>query len=162
MKKIFYVFLCCNIFFLLIFSVYSKFQNSYNVSSSSKIARANLEVVFSNPINVNALNNNELIYEFYVRNFNEDVSSEVALEYSMEFDLSQDDAPINIELFRENGENVNLVSNKTVEKEILELGKSEKKYIAKFSYNENSENVMKDNLEVVINIKSVQEREENI
>ena len=162
MKRSFCVFLCCNIVFLLIFFVYSKFQNSYNISSSSKIARANLEVLFCEPININSLNDSELIYEFSVRNFNEDVSSEVALEYSMEFDLSQDDAPINIELFRENGEKINLVSNKIEEKEILELGKKEKKYIAKFSYNENSENVMEDNLEVVINIKSVQEREENI
>lgn len=162
MKRSFYVFLCCSIFFLLIFSVYSKFQNSYNISGSSKIAKPNLEVVFSEPININSLNDNELIYKFSVRNFNEDVSSDVALEYSMEFELSQNDAPINIELFRENGEKINLVSNKTEEKEILELGKIEKKYIAKFSYDKNSKSIMKDNLEVVINIKSVQEREVNI
>ena len=161
-KKVSYVFLCCIILFVLCFSVHSKFQNSYSVKSKTQIAKYALYVVYEDMINIDNLNDDEYIYEFSVKNFNENLVSDVILEYDIEFELSQENAPIKIELLDENGENISLLSNKTVEKENLELGKIEKKYIAKISYDKSSNELMNENLEIKINIKSIQEREDDI
>ena len=81
------------------------------------------------------------------------------LKYNIEFVLTQEDAPVKINLYKINDLNetkIELENNKTVQYECFDLNKTENFYKAEIMYDENSKNIMLDNLEIKLNIQTVQ------
>lgn len=163
---IFCVFLCC---FILIFStmfVYSKYKNSISVESKTDIAEPIFEVIKTSPNEIAVLNNNKYYYEFSIRNFNEnDDFSEVKLKYDIEFVLSQENAPVKINLYRINNsteEKIELDNNKTTQYEYLDFNQTENLYKVEVMYDNTSNILLENNLEIDLNVQSFQEKEENV
>lgn len=146
--------------------VYSKYKKSISIISATKIAEPIFEVIKTTSNEIDVLNNNKYYYEFSVRNFNENNEfSEVKLKYDIEFILSQEDAPIIINLYRINNsteEKIELDNNKTIQYEYLDFSQKENLYKVEVMYNNNSDILLENNLEIDLNVKSIQEKEENI
>ena len=163
---IFCVFLCCFILCISTMCVYSKYKKSISIISATKIAEPIFEVIKTTSNEIDVLNNNKYYYEFSVRNFNENNEfSEVKLKYDIEFILSQEDAPIIINLYRINNsteEKIELDNNKTIQYEYLDFSQKENLYKVEVMYNNNSDILLENNLEIDLNVKSIQEKEENI
>ena len=167
--KIFCVFLCCLIFICTaIYIVYSKYRNSLKLKTNTEIAEPILEIITENVDGkiVDVLNDNKYLYEFQVRNFNDkNEVSEVEFKYNIEFVLSQDNAPVKINLYKSNDlgeEKIELQNNKTIEYEVLSLDKNINSYKAEIVYDKSSSIVMEENLDIKLRIHGVQEKEENI
>lgn len=163
--KIFCVFLCCLILVLsLVYIGYSKYKDSFKLQTNTQIAKPILEIIRTDLNKINVLNNDKYYYEFSVRNFNDSNEiSAVRLKYNIEFVLSQEDAPVVIDLYKINDSNeikIELENNKTIQYETFDLTKKENMYRAEISYNENLENIMNDNLEIKLNIQTIQVEEE--
>ena len=163
--KIFCVFLLC-IIISSTFMAYSKYKNSHNIKTSSKIAKPILEIVGVDEMQVDVLNEDKHYYEFSIRNFNQNNDvSDVELKYNIEFICSQENAPLIINLYRINNfeeTKIELQKNKTIQYEYLELNKEENFYRAEIMYDNNSNVIMEDNLEIKLNIQSIQVEEESI
>lgn len=160
-RRFFLIFICISIG--IIFGI--KYTNSKYISAE-KIqvfsGVANPQVAISSPEKqiVESLDLNKISYEFSVRNFDENLKqSDVKFEYNIIFGISQENAPIEINLYKKtvNGnEKINLKDNKTLNLEILELGKTENNYIVEVFYNTESTEIMEENLNISIIIQAVQ------
>lgn len=162
MKRIFYVFLCCFIIIFLIFIVYSKYKNSINLETSTNIAEPFFEVVTVDTNKIEFLNNDKYEHEFVIKNYNENTVSEVAFDYNIKFNLSQEDAPIVLELYRIDGEEktkIELSNNKTIISESFGLEKEEMRYVVEVIYDKSSNNILESNLNIDLNVECIQKEE---
>ncbi len=162
---IFCIFLCCVIIFFSVFFVYSKYKNGIAVKTVTKVAEPIFEVVKPEIKEIEFLNNDKYCYEFSIRNFKDNLISEVNFKYSIEFMLSQNDAPIIINLYRvDNGEKVKLElkNNRLIEEEYFTAQKEEKFYVAEIMYDNTSKEILEADLDIKLNVKSVQFEEVNV
>ena len=156
---IFCVFLCCTIIISSIFLVYSKYRKSTNVNSYTEIAEPIFEVEDSELNTIDFLNNDTYSYEFKIKNFKDDKVSGINFEYNIEFILSQENAPINLKLYRIDNENkveLELIKNKTMYKEQMGIEKEEKNYIVEIMYDKNSTHILENDLQIELNVEAIQ------
>ncbi len=160
----FCVFLCCVIIFFSVFFVYSKYKNSIAVKTVTKVAEPIFEVVKPEIKEIDFLNRDKYCYEFSIRNFKDNLISEVSFKYSIEFMLSQNNAPIIINLYRiDNGEKVKLeLKNNRLIEEYFTAQKEEKIYVAEIMYDNTSKEILEADLNIKLNVKSVQFEEVNV
>lgn len=164
---IFCIFLCSLILiFSISFTVYSKYKNSLNLLTKTEIAKPIFELVKSDVKEIEVLNNDKYSYEFSVRNFNQkDEVSDVNFKYNIEFVLTQENAPVKINLYRINNSNeekVELNNNKTIQYENLNFNKNANLYRAEIMYDNSSDVILENNFGISLNIQGIQEKEENI
>ena len=86
---------------------YSKFIQRQETNSLSKVAKFVLEVNSENDeiIKEELGKEEELEYNFRVQNFSDKISSEVKSKYNIILEVSQQDAPLKIELYKVNNDN---------------------------------------------------------
>ena len=159
---IFCVFLCCIIIISSIFFVYSKYKKSVEVSSFTEIAEPIFKVINFDFNTIDFLNNDKYVYEFKIRNYEEGKVSAISFEYNIEFLMSQENAPINLKLYRVDGKNITeliLEKNKTIQKEKIGTIKEEKNYIVEIMYDKNSFNTLEKNLQIKLNVEAIQQEE---
>ena len=118
-------------------------------------------IVFNgeNTKNVEYLNLNKCMYEFSVKNFNDNVNSDVGMKYNIMFELSQKNAPVIINLYRktETGEEkIELSNYKTVNCEVINLGDKQKNYRVEVFYNTKSNEIMNENFKVNVIVQAMQ------
>lgn len=157
--RIFCVFLCCLFLISIIICFgYSKYKYVSNSQIQTEVAEPILEIVteYTDCKNIGVLNNDKLLYEFEIRNFNANNDiSDVKIKYKMEFILSQNNAPITIDLYKinESGEEkINLQNNYTIEYEVLSLEKNTNLYRAEIVYDKSSDICMEEDLEISLNV----------
>ena len=156
-NKTFHAFLWCFIIlFILIFGVYSKYYESFEISTNTVIARPVIEVNKEKVKIIKCLNEDTYVYNFAVKNFTQNEISNVDFNYNIEFLLSQNDAPLEVNLYKENGEKIELKNNKTVNWQKMGLEKKEEKYYAEIKYDKNSNTLMNPNLKVQIKVEIIQ------
>lgn len=162
---IFCVFLCCAIIVLSIFFVYSKYKKGIAVKTVTQVAEPIFEIVKPEIKEIDFLNRDKYYYEFSIRNFKDNLISEVSFKYSIEFILSQNNAPIIINLYRlDNGEKIKLElkNNRLIEEEYFIAQKEEKFYVAEIMYDNTSKEILEADLDIKLNVNSVQFEEVNV
>ena len=134
---------------VLLFCGYSmgKSIEEYIIKCKAQIAEPIL-VVENNPsIDITALNNNG-IYTFRVKNYNEENQvTQIDLKYYIEILHNENDL-VNIELY-ENENKIDLNNNKTEYMQISKDKKEEKEYKIKITYNKDEANTINDIMEKI-------------
>ena len=137
---------------------YSKYNTSFQNDIISSIAKPLINMNFEKEKRIENLNLDKYFYEFSVQNFNEKSISEVKFLYNIEFKLSQENAPIILNLYNENRK-ISLKNNRTEFPEILNLEEKENKYKLEIYYDQDSNVVLEKDFNVILNIQAVQKEE---
>ena len=136
-----------SIILIIFFSGYclAKYELTQKLFFSSEVAIPILEVEGTEKSKINAINTVGY-YDFVVKNYNENNTSDVSQNYSIEV-ISDADETIEFELFRED-EKINLVNNKTDKIFIEGMAKKEDYYRLKIAYdkqkNDSQEDIIED------------------
>lgn len=161
--KIVFLFVVVFLLVVILFEVsYSKYSKKDEIIAVSGIAKPCLSLITEESLNIETLNSDTFIYEFKVQNSEDGQVSETAFYYDIEFELSQENAPINIKLYRvdENSEEeILLEENKTKNPEYMGTKLSEICYKALISYDLNSNKILEPNLKINAKIEGIQEEE---
>ena len=155
--KIFAVLLCCTFFVMFVICItYSKYLKKLQTTSITKIAKPEVSLNKAENINCDFLNSNKLVYDFFIKNFEDENYNEVVMKYKIMFELSQCDAPVIIELYKvQNGDEIKmeLENNITVEEEEISLEAEENKYRVYVYYNVDSQKVLESNFNINLKVK---------
>ena len=161
-SKIFFVLVFFTIFVILTFKfTYSKFIQSKQVNSSSQIAKFAFDVEsLTDEVAVDNLKENEEVsYKFRVKNFSNNVSSEVKTNYNISLQLSQDNPPLIIELYRIDGQNENLIeleNYSTKTSESFDIGENYKDYKVKVKFDKTNLNQLNKDFNISLKVTGVQ------
>lgn len=129
---------------------FARFQTSINGKVISKIAKPILEVDKEESLVLTALAPNAS-YSFDVRNYNEEEINDVQMEYYIEI-LPHDKELVSYELYKDDNK-IEINDFKTDKIELNSENKEVHKYRLDITYNENTDNLMKENSEHKIEIK---------
>ena len=150
------------IFFVKMKFTYSKYSKSDNTIVSSDVAKPILIFDGESEMNIECLNSNKYSYEFSIKNFDGNFISDINFRYYIFFELSQENAPILINLYKKsNGieEKLELKNNKIINLETLDIIKNQNDYRAEILYDTSSKEIMSDNLKIKVLVQAVQEEE---
>ncbi len=148
-SKLFTGFIVAFIIILLLFcgSAMAKIVDEIIVKTKAEIAEAIL-IVENNPTLDITAENNEGIYTFKIKNYNEQNKiTETNLKYYIEILPKLDDS-INLELYQEN-KKINLNNNRTEYIEISKDRKQEVEYKIKITYDKDKSNSIYDIMEKI-------------
>jgi hypothetical protein len=110
---------------------------------------------------IDTLSSNVYSYEFSVQNFESDNVSENLFKYFITFELSQENAPIIINLYRkENGteEKIEMENYKTLNPESMSIKEKETVYYrAEFYYDKTSDILMESDFNIFLKVEAIQE-----
>lgn len=162
----------CMFFFVIFLTVflfevgksYSKYSKKLDVQSVSGIARPYFSLKKQEVLEVKNLNTDVIYYEFLVKNFENNFVSETSFLYNISFEFSQDKAPIKLELYKiinSEERKVEISNNSTVLPERLGIGEEQAEYKLKVYYDLDSNEIMRNDLEIKVSINAVQEEENN-
>lgn len=162
LKIFFMFFICAILIFCILKFTYSKFIQSVEVNSVSGIANFASSVSFSqDEILKEELNGDEIVYEFCVQNFSQDISNEVKSKYNIILELSQENPPLIIELYRnKNGQDelIELENYSTKAPEIFNVGDKSVNYKIKVKYDKNNKTtILQEGFNIKMKIVTIQE-----
>ena len=152
------------ILFLFIFfylgKTYSKYSKNLKIKSISGIAKPCFALNKESILEKKSLNLDVVSYEFVVQNYEAKKVSETSFIYNIGFNISQENAPVVIKLYRvyENEEKeLELVNNFTSIPEKIGVCEEKACYKVKIYYDLNSDVVMNKNIEINVKINAIQE-----
>ena len=141
---------------------YSKFIQRQETNSLSKVAKFVLEVNSENDeiIKEELGKEEELEYNFRVQNFSDKISSEVKSKYNIILEVSQQDAPLKIELYKVNNDNEELLeleNYSTKNPEIFDISREYQDYKVKVRFDETKTSELSQDFNIKMRVKDIQE-----
>ncbi len=141
---------------------YSKFIQRQETNSLSKVAKFVLEVNSENDeiIKEELGKEEELEYNFRVQNFSDKISSEVKSKYNIILEVSQQDAPLKIELYKVNNDNEELLeleNYSTKNPEIFDISREYQDYKVKVRFDETRTSELSQDFNIKMRVKDIQE-----
>ena len=149
--------------FLIINLTYTKFTQNVEVQADSTVANFALSVISkSGEIVKDTLKEDEeLVYEFSIQNFSENISNDVKTKYNIILELSQENPPLDIELYKvKDGteELLELENYTTKSPEIFNIGDKSADYKVKVHYSKTDESQeLEENFNIKMKALCVQE-----
>ena len=149
--------------FLIINLTYTKFIQNVEVQADSTVANFALSVISkSGEIVKDTLKEDEeLVYEFSVQNFSENISNDVKTKYNIILELSQENPPLDIELYKvKDGteELLELENYATKSPEVFNIGDKSADYKVKVHYSKTDESQeLEENFNIKMKALCVQE-----
>ncbi len=139
---------------------YARFVQNVKVSGKSKVANFSFSTNVGKNIVKDVLNtDDEIIYEFSVQNFSGNISSEVKSKYNISLELSQNNPPLIIELYRVKSgkeELVTLENYTTKVPETFDIGSKTSNYKIKVRYDKNNKTLLKEGFNIKLKIVNIQ------